>query len=95
MFIVFLKFGDSKDRAGEFMDGHNAWLARGFADGVFVLAGSLSDGQGGAILAYGESRSALEQRIGDDPFVAENVVRAEIVAVAPGKVDERLRFLLD
>ncbi len=95
MFIVFLKFGDDRARAGALMDGHNAWLARGFDDGVFALAGSLGDGQGGAILAYGESQAALEQRLGEDPFVAENVVRAEIVPVAPGKVDERLNFLLD
>ncbi len=47
MFIVLLKFADNKAKAGELMDGHNAWLARGFDDGVFLLAGSLAGGQGG------------------------------------------------
>ncbi len=95
MFVVLLKFGDDKARAGELMDGHNAWLARGFDDGVFVLAGSLAAGQGGAIVAHGESRADLECRVADDPFVADNLVRAEIVEIAPARADERLQFLLD
>ncbi len=94
MFIVLLKFADNKSRAGELMDGHNAWLARGFDDGVFVLAGSLADSQGGAIVAHGADRAELERRVGEDPFVAEGVVRAEIVEIAPAKADERLGFLL-
>ena len=44
MFIVYLKFSANRSRAGEFMDGHNAWLKAGFDDGVFVLAGSSSNG---------------------------------------------------
>ena len=49
MYIVFLRFADNKARAGEFMDGHNAWLRQGFADGVFLLAGSLQPGLGGGM----------------------------------------------
>ena len=41
MYITFLTFSDNKVRAGQFMDGHNAWLKRGFDDGVFLRAGSL------------------------------------------------------
>lgn len=95
MYVLLLKFGDDKARAGELMDGHNAWLARGFDDGVFLLAGSLAAGQGGAIFAHGEARADLERRVAEDPFVSGNVVRAEIVEIAPGKADERLQFLLD
>ena len=40
MFIVFLRFSDSKSQAGEFMEGHNAWIKSGFDDGVFLVAGS-------------------------------------------------------
>ena len=41
MFMVFLKYSDNKENAGQFMDGHNEWIKRGFDDGVFLLAGSL------------------------------------------------------
>jgi len=94
MFIVLLRFSASRERAGELMDGHNAWLKRGFDDGVFLLAGSLQPGPGGMVLAQDESRAALEARVGDDPFVAEDVVEAEIVEIAPAMADERLRFLV-
>lgn len=94
MFIVFLKFSDNRAQAGEFMDGHNAWLKRGFDDGAFLLAGGLQPGLGGAVVAEGMTRKDIEQRVGEDPFVAENVVSAEIHEIAPGMADERLQFLL-
>lgn len=93
MFIVLLKFSTNKDRAGQFMDGHKAWLKRGFDDGVFVLAGSLQPGAGGGIVAHDISRAALENRVNDDPFVAEDVVSPEIHEIAPARTDERLAFL--
>lgn len=95
MFVVLLKFSDNRSRASQFMEGHNAWLKRGFDDGVFVLSGSLQPSSGGAIVAQNTSLPALQSRVSDDPFVAENVVRAEILEITPGKVDPRLDFLLD
>jgi len=95
MFIVLLKFSDNKAAASEHMKGHKAWLKQGFDDGVFLLAGSLQPNLGGGILAYSASLSELQQRVNDDPFVAENVVNAEIMELAAAKADERLSFLLD
>ncbi|NNL99424.1 MAG: hypothetical protein HKO62_01650 [Gammaproteobacteria bacterium] len=94
MHIIFLKFSDNKSRAGEFMDGHNAWLKRGFDDGVFLLAGSLQPKLGGGILTHGEAPEALEKRVNEDPFVAENIVTAEMYELSPARADERLGFLL-
>jgi len=95
MFIVFLKFSDNKGQAGQFMDGHNAWIKRGFDDGVFLLVGSLQPNLGGGIVAHATSRENLQARISEDPFVAHNVVTAEIVELTPARADERLDFLLD
>jgi uncharacterized protein YciI len=94
MFIVLLKFSSNKSQAGQFMEGHNAWIRRGFDDGVFVLAGSLQPNSGGGILASNTSRSDLQNRVNSDPFVAENVVSAEIIEITPLRTDERLTFLL-
>jgi hypothetical protein len=33
--------------------------------------------------------------VNGDPFVAQNVVSAEIVEIAPARADARLEFLLD
>jgi hypothetical protein len=32
--------------------------------------------------------------VNDDPFVAEKLVSAEILEIAPSRADERLNFLL-
>ena len=93
MFLILLKFAENKAQAGQFMDGHKDWLAQGFAEGVFLLAGSLQPNQGGAILAHGAARAEVESRVQADPFVAEAVVRAEILEIAPARADERLAFL--
>jgi uncharacterized protein YciI len=92
MFIITLRFID-KTKAPQLMDGHNAWIKRGFDDGVFLLVGSLQPNAGGAILAHNASPEQIEARVQDDPFVTEGVVSAEIIAIAPGRTDERLAFL--
>lgn len=94
MFIVFLRFSVERDQAGQLMQAHKDWLKRGFDEGVFLLAGSLQPQAGGMILASGITLAQLEERVSSDPFVAENVVQAEIVAVTPSKADPRLKFLL-
>lgn len=95
MFMVLLRFAENKSAAPDFMAGHNEWLARGFADGVFVLAGSIAPAAGGAILAHGVTADEVRRRVDEDPFVAEGVVRAEIIEIVPGKTDDRLAFLAD
>lgn len=95
MFIVLLKFSANKAQAGQFMDGHNEWIKSGFDDDIFLLVGSLQPNSGGAIVAHNTSLSDLQNRVNDDPFVAENVVSAEILEITPAKAVERLNFLLE
>ena len=94
MFVVLLMFSDNKSKAGEFMEGHNKWIKRGFDDGVFILVGSLQPNLGGSVIAHNESLSELRERVNNDPFVTENIVSAEILEIEPKKVDDRLNFLM-
>jgi len=94
MFVVLLKFSDNKGKASEFMEGHNEWIKSGFDDGVLLLVGSLQPGLGGGILAHNTSLIDLQTRVNNDPFVAQNVVSAEILEITPAKSDERLQFLV-
>jgi uncharacterized protein YciI len=93
MFIVLLKFSGNRSQAGQFMDGHDAWIKRGFDDGIFLLTGSLLPKRGGGILAHNTSLSALQTRVNEDPFVAHDVVSAEIIEMTPTRTDARLVFL--
>jgi uncharacterized protein YciI len=95
MFIVLLEFSGNKGQASQFMEGHNEWVKRGVDDGVFLLVGSLQPNLGGGIMAHNTSLSDLQSRVNGDPFVAENVVSAEIIEITPSIADERLQFLLD
>jgi len=76
------------------MAGHNVWIKQGFEDGVFLLVGSLQPNLGGSVIAHNSSLAELQQRVGDDPFVAENVVSVEILEIDPKISDERLNFLI-
>lgn len=95
MFIIILKFSDNKASAGDYASGHKEWIEKGYADGVFLLTGGIQPQEGGAIIAKGETLSEIEARVNQDPFVAENVVKAEILEVAPLDSDPRLKFLMD
>jgi uncharacterized protein YciI len=94
MFVVLLRFAANRSEAGRLMDGHKQWIAQGFDDGVFVLVGSLQGGHGGAVVAHNTARADLERRVNADPFVAQGVVDAEILEIAPSRTDERLQFML-
>ncbi|MBS0517662.1 MAG: hypothetical protein JSR90_03160 [Proteobacteria bacterium] len=93
MFVVLLRFSANKAKAPQLMEGHNAWIRRGFEDGVFLMVGGLKPAVGGGILAHNTSLPDLQARVGEDPFVAEDVVGAEILEIAPARTDPRLAFL--
>jgi len=95
MFVILLKFSENKNKAGDFMDGHNQWVQQGFQDGVFLLVGSLQPNLGGSVIAHNISLSELQVRVGEDPFVKENIVSSEILEIDPKKADERLKFLVE
>jgi uncharacterized protein YciI len=94
MFVILLKFAENKSKASEYMEGHNKWIKSGFEDGVFLLVGSLQPGLGGSVVAHNISLTELQERVKEDPFVAENIVSAEILEIEPKKTDERLSFLV-
>jgi uncharacterized protein YciI len=94
MFIVLLRFSTNRDKVSAFMDAHRDWITRGFEDGVFLLAGTLQPGVGGGILAGNTSLADLQERVNDDPFVAADVVSAEILEMAPSRAAEQFQFLI-
>ncbi|MEW8026926.1 MAG: hypothetical protein AB2806_04200 [Candidatus Thiodiazotropha sp.] len=95
MFVVLLRFSESKFKAPDFMEGHNAWIRKGVEDGAFIVVGSLQPNAGGAVIVHGMSLTDLEERVCQDPFVAENIVKAEILEITPNTTDSRLEFLQD
>ncbi|TQV86547.1 YciI family protein [Aliikangiella coralliicola] len=94
MFIVFLRFSANKAKAPDFIQGHKAWIQQGIKEGLFLIVGSLQPDQGGCIIANNIEKEALESRISEDPFVTENIVKAEVFEVTPSMTIENLQFLM-
>lgn len=78
MFIILLRLAD-KTKPPLLMAEHNAWLQRGLENGLLLLAGTVQSAAGGALLAHGAMRDAIEAFVAQDPFVVEGVVAAEIL----------------
>ncbi len=93
MYVVLLRFSANKTQAPEHMAAHREWIKKGVDEGVFILVGSIRSGRGGAILATGLSPEALQARVNEDPFVAHDIVKAEIVDIAPNITSPELAFL--
>lgn len=64
-------------------------------DGILLMVGNLQPDKGGAMLVHNISLPDIQNRVNSNPFVVENVVRAEILQITPGKTDDRFKFLLD
>lgn len=95
MFIVLLKFSRQRARASEWMKAHQAWLQQGFDEGVFLASGSLAERQGGCILAQGTDLPTLQRRLAADPFVAHEVVQAEVIEADISNAHPALANLLE
>ncbi|SFE82343.1 YciI family protein [Shimia marina] len=93
MYIITLTLTGLKSKAPDFIAAHNAWITQGFDDGVFVLVGGLKPQGGGVILAGGSDITSIEERVSEDPFVAEGIAIPHIQEVAPARTDPRLSFL--
>ena len=94
MFVILLKFSTHKAKAGQFMERHNSWLRDGFEKGVFLLSGSVQPKAGGAVLAHNATPEQIQAIVNEDPFVAEDVVTAEIVEISASKSIPELDFLI-
>jgi len=95
VFILSVDYLVPLDQIDQALDAHRAWVDKGFQDGLFLLSGPKNPRTGGAILAHGNDRAALEARIAEDPFVVRGLVRYTLHEMAPRTADPRLAFLID
>mgnify|MGYP004230786893 CR=1 FL=1 len=93
MFIVLLKFSDNKTKAGAFMDGHKAWIQRGFAEGTFlVVGGAAAERRWRHPCPWDEPRGAGGLCRGR-PVRRRRRCRGRNSRDRPARTDDRLAFL--
>lgn len=82
--------GQERD-AAPFVPAHVAFLDRRHADGVFLLSGqTVPATRGGAIVATGVDRDAIERIAAEDPFVVAGVATYSITTIEPGRTHPAL-----
>ena len=93
MFVIKLTYTKPLDQVDAFLSDHKAWVKQGFDEGIFLLSGGLRPRTGGLLLALGNDRQAIEERVSKDPFVLNSVASACVMEVVPSSLDDRLGFL--
>lgn len=89
MYVINLTYIAPLERVDDALDAHRAFLARHFADGVFVMAGPKVPRDGGVILAGNIERDRLDAILATDPFAQQQLARYEVsefkaTRLAPG-----------
>lgn len=91
--LILLDYVPSLDAVDAQMKHHIAWLEKGFAEGVFLIAGRQDPRTGGVIVARGQKAEA-EALAATDPFVTSGVATARVVAFNASFVTPAIAALL-
>ncbi|WP_432866052.1 YciI family protein [Microbispora rosea] len=89
--LLIVSYTGSEEDAAPFVRDHVGYLERHHADGVFLVSGqTVPSSQGGAIVARGVDREAIERISAEDPFVVNGVATHAITTIEPGRVHAAL-----
>ena len=94
MFVVTLNYVADLSDIDAAMPRHMAFLRRQYEEGIFLVSGRQVPRVGGVIVAADRPREDLEQRIAQDPFVAEGLAEATIVEFNASQTAPHLKGLL-
>jgi uncharacterized protein YciI len=93
--LLLLKYTASEQEAQPHVADHVEFLERHHREGTFLVSGqTVPAAQGGAIVARGVDRVAVERIAAADPFVRAGVARYTVTTVDPGRVHPALAQLL-
>jgi len=93
MYLVILDYLAPLDEVDRYVAEHRLWVDAGYRDGIFLASGPQNPRCGGAILAHGLERAALDQRLDQDPFKSHGVASYRVVDLTVTRSDPRLDFL--
>ena len=93
MFIILLTYTKPLAEVDQHLAAHQAWVKRGFDDGLLLASGGRKPRIGGVLIGQGLDRAGIEALAVTDPFVVEGVATAEVIEFRPSRLDPRLAFL--
>ncbi|MFH8984428.1 YciI family protein [Streptomyces varsoviensis] len=93
--LLRLRYTGAEDEVAPYIAGHVAYLERHHAAGTFLVSGqTVPTSEGGAIIAHGVDRDAIERITAEDPFVTSGVAEYTVTTIAPGRAHPALADVL-
>lgn len=83
MFVILLTYQKPLSEVDRYLPEHRVYLARHYADGVFLCSGGQVPRTGGVILCRAKSREAVEALIAEDPFCVHGIADYKVVEFLP------------
>ena len=74
--------------------GTRSGLKKWINDRVYLLAGSLENSQGGALLAVKLNKAEVTALVEEDPFAKHQVVEPEVISIVPWRMVDGFASLL-
>jgi uncharacterized protein YciI len=75
--LITLRYVVPLEEVDQHMQAHVAWLAKGYAEGIFLVSGRQVPRIGGVILTRGHKRE-VEALVATDPFVSSGAAVADV-----------------
>lgn len=88
MFIVSLLYKKEISEVLKFIEPHNKFLDKYYAEKKFIFSGRKHPRTGGIILVHNVDRNSLMEIIKQDPFHQNEIAEYEITEVIPTRYDE-------
>jgi uncharacterized protein YciI len=86
MFVAILTYVSPLEEIDSLMSAHVAFLAKHYADGLFVASGRQIPRTGGVILVRSNERTYVQSVLSEDPFVIAGVATLELIEFKPSKM---------
>lgn len=95
LYLMLLTYTRPREEIDAAVEGHRAFLRRGYAAGRFLVSGPRVPPDGGVILARAASLDVARGYLRDDPFQQRGLATYEIIPFTALWSDSRLAPLLD
>ena len=94
MLVAVLTYVKPLEEIDRFLAVHREFLAKYYAEKIFICSGGRKPRTGGVILAKCDSRETLQARLSQDPFQQLGLARTEIIPFEASMASPALQSLL-
>lgn len=85
LYLILFTYTAPLEALDRVLPAHRAHLDAHYTSGHFLMSGPFYPREGGGIMARADSREAIDAIVARDPFVIENLVRAQVIAWGPNR----------